>query len=197
MLHPVPVRGTPALQIVHRLLVLGHGIERLLAADASNDERCAYDLLAVRIVDACEPSPCVPADIARALLCRRQTASPLAQRLLREDLVWRAPVSDGRCRAVRLTERGRRLALDADDRLTGVGRSLFGEEVSEQRMREVAAILHQLELAVREAIFDLDVTWKSGLRGRPARGRKTLGQLCRRDAAREAAWLERAVSAAR
>lgn len=178
MHHPVPVRGTPNLQIVHRLLVLGHGIERLLAADAWCDERCGYDLLSVRVVEACEPSPCVPADIARALLCRRQTASPLVHRLLREGLVDRAAVSDRRCRAVRLTAAGRMLVDEADRRLSAVGASLFGKFWSEEQVREVAAILHRLELAVREALFEQEITWGTDLRGRPARGRKTLGQLC-------------------
>lgn len=173
---PVPVRGPISAAIVHRLLVLAHGIERLLAAEAAVDERRGYDLLALRIVQACEPSPCVPASIARSLLCRRQTALPIRERLLREGLVRPAVVSDRRCRGIRLTEDGRDFLEEADARLVTVGNAVLKQRDAEKR-RVLAAVLHELEWSVREAIFDHEVTWGTDFRGRAARGRRTLGEL--------------------
>jgi DNA-binding MarR family transcriptional regulator len=166
MIHPVPVRGPASAALVHRVLVIAHGLNRLLAAEAACDERHPYDLLAVRVVKACEPSPCVPAEIARALLCRRQASSLLVDRLVREGLVAAAPVSDRRCRGIRLTAQGRDLVVDADERLATVGATAFGPLTAEARTT-LLATLRCLDLVVREAICEHEMRWGTDYRSRP------------------------------
>lgn len=162
-MQPVPpVRGPDGAALVHRLMVLAHGMRRLVGASAAWDERNGLDPLVARVVAACEPSPCTAADVARSLLCRFQTASTALVRLQREGIVRRAPMTDRRCRGYRLTRRGLADVREADGWLEVVSRDV-SHMARPEEIRPFTATLARFELAVREELFEQELHGIAGV----------------------------------
>lgn len=171
MVPTVPVRGPRDAAVVHRLLVIAHAVHRLLDASAKWDEpREPHDVLAVRVAAQCEPGPCIAAEFPRSLLCRKQTAHVVTSRLFARRLITPAAVDDARCRGFRLSEAGRRELAEADWLLQDVGRSALAALADRQRAT-FARALRDAEIALREALFELEVRWGSDFRRRRFRDR--------------------------
>ncbi len=166
-----PVRGPLPAQVAHLLLVTGHGVSRLLDAGATWDDWRAYDLLGLRVAAQQGSCATVPAELGRALLCRRQTASAIVTRLEAAGLAVPTPLADGRHRGVRLTDAGWSAIEQADFWLTNVGnRALADLDASSQT--RVENLLERIDLALREEFFEQEVRWGTDRRHLARRPRR-------------------------
>lgn len=155
-MHPVPpVRGPRESEILQRLLVLAHGMRRLLVAWSWFDERRAFDPLTLRVAAECEPAPCIAVTVQHALLCRFHTASAALERLRMHLLLEEVDTEDARCRGYRLTRHGRLQVRDADAWLEMVGSPAISR-VTPEALDVFVSTLRLLEIAVREEVFELE-----------------------------------------